>query len=100
MVPGQTQWQGWLGVWVVVDASWRQRIDSHFALQPDGASRPYHRANGYVDPAMFKAGPPYGASSVSQNKALPPTPDDPDAARFQGRRVALVAEALKAAEAR
>lgn len=52
---------------------------------------------GYADPAMFKAGTPYGASSVSQNKALPPTADDLEVARFQGRRVALVARALKAA---
>ncbi len=54
---------------------------------------------GYADPALFKAGTPYGASSVSQNKALPPTSDDLDVAHFQGRRVALVAKALKAAEA-
>ncbi len=54
---------------------------------------------GYADPAMFKAGTPYGASSVSQNKALPPAPDDLDVARFQGRRVSLVAKALRAAEA-
>ncbi len=54
---------------------------------------------GYADPALFKAGTPYGASSISQNQALPPTPDDLDVARFQGRRVAFVAKALKAAEA-
>lgn len=52
---------------------------------------------GYADAAMFKAGTPYGASSVSQNKALPPTADDLEVARFQGRRVAHVAKALAAA---
>lgn len=52
---------------------------------------------GYADPAMFRAGTPYGASSVSRNEAAPPTADDLDVARFQGRRVALVAAALKAA---
>jgi NAD(P)H dehydrogenase (quinone) len=52
---------------------------------------------GYADPAMFKAGTPYGASSVSQNKALPPTIEDLEVARFQGRRVALIAKALKGA---
>jgi NAD(P)H dehydrogenase (quinone) len=52
---------------------------------------------GYADPAMFKAGTPYGASSVSNNQAAPPTADDLDVARFQGRRVATVAGALKAA---
>ncbi len=52
---------------------------------------------GYADPAMFKAGTPYGASSVSgQNNALP-TDDDLEVARFQGRRVAQVARALKTA---
>lgn len=50
---------------------------------------------GYADPAMFAAGTPYGASSVSQNRALPPSPEDMEVARFQGRRVALVAKALK-----
>jgi len=52
---------------------------------------------GYADPALYKAGTPYGASSVSHNKAAPPTADDLDVARFQGRRVAAVAKALKAA---
>lgn len=54
---------------------------------------------GYADPAMFKAGTPYGASSVSANEALPPTADDLEVARFQGRRVADVAAALQAARA-
>lgn len=50
---------------------------------------------GYADAAMFKAGTPYGASSVSFNKAAAPTEDDLAVARFQGRRVATVAGALK-----
>ena len=52
---------------------------------------------GYADPAMFKAGTPYGASSVSGPDDKPPTPDDLEVARFQGKRVAHVARALKAA---
>ena len=52
---------------------------------------------GYADPAMFKAGTPYGASSVSGQNNAPPTPDDLEVAKFQGRRVAHVATALKAA---
>jgi multimeric flavodoxin WrbA len=55
---------------------------------------------GYADPAMLKTGTPYGASSVSQNKTLPPTADDLELARFQGRRVAAVAKALKNAATR
>ncbi|MBV9076111.1 MAG: NAD(P)H:quinone oxidoreductase [Methylobacteriaceae bacterium] len=52
---------------------------------------------GYADPAMFKAGTPYGASSVSMNQAAPPSADDLEVARFQGRRIATVARALSAA---
>lgn len=52
---------------------------------------------GYADAAMFKAGTPYGASSVSGQDNQPPTEDDLEVARFQGRRVAQVAKALKAA---
>lgn len=52
---------------------------------------------GYADPAMFKAGTPYGASAVSGNPPQPPSADDLEVARFQGRRVAAVARALKAA---
>jgi NAD(P)H dehydrogenase (quinone) len=52
---------------------------------------------GYADPALFKAGSPYGSSSVSWNTNAPPTDDDLEVARFQGRRVAHVAKALKAA---
>ncbi len=52
---------------------------------------------GYADPAMFRAGTPYGASSVSGQNNTPPTADDLEVARFQGKRVAHVAKALKAA---
>ena len=50
---------------------------------------------GYADPVMFKAGTPYGASSVSGQSATPPTADDLGVARFQGRRVTETAGALK-----
>ncbi len=50
---------------------------------------------GYADPSMFRAGTPYGASSVSGQKAIPPTADDLEVARFQGRRLTEVARALK-----
>ncbi len=50
---------------------------------------------GYADPVMFKAGTPYGATSISLNQAKPPSAEDLDVARWQGRRVALVARALK-----
>ncbi len=52
---------------------------------------------GYGDPAMFAAGTPYGASSVSINQARPPSEEDLAVAHWQGRRVARVARALKAA---
>jgi NAD(P)H dehydrogenase (quinone) len=51
---------------------------------------------GYADPALFKAGTPYGASSVSGTNSAPPSADDLEVARFQGKRVARVAAALKA----
>ncbi len=53
---------------------------------------------GYGDPAMFQAGTPYGASSVSGQDNAPPTANDLEVARYQGRRVAQVARALKAAK--
>ena len=53
---------------------------------------------GYADPVLFKAGTPYGASAVSGQDSAPPTADDLEVARFQGRRVARVASALKAAQ--
>ena len=50
---------------------------------------------GYADPTLFRAGTPYGASSVSfGQEARPPTADDLEVARFQGRRVTDVATAL------
>ena len=52
---------------------------------------------GYGDPAMFKAGTPYGATAVSgQGERQMPTPDDLEVARYQGRRVTQVAAALTA----
>jgi NAD(P)H dehydrogenase (quinone) len=51
---------------------------------------------GYADPAMYKAGTPYGASAVVDGRTrLAPTEDDLAVARYQGRRVAQVAAALK-----
>ena len=50
---------------------------------------------GYADASLYKAGTPYGTSSVSHNQATPPSADDLEVARFQGRRVADVAKALK-----
>jgi NAD(P)H dehydrogenase (quinone) len=52
---------------------------------------------GYAHPALFKAGTPYGASSVSGLNGAPPTADDLEVAKFQGQRVAHVARALKQA---
>jgi len=52
---------------------------------------------GYADPVLYKAGTPYGASSVSGQDNQPPTEDDKEVARFQGKRVAQIARALKAA---
>src|SRR6266850_6447403 len=53
---------------------------------------------GYADPAMFKAGTPYGASAVSGNPPAPPSTDDLEVARYQGKRVTTVASVLKAAQ--
>ena len=53
---------------------------------------------GYADPALFRAGTPYGASSVSGQQGSPPTADDLEVATFQGRRVTEVAAALKGAQ--
>ena len=50
---------------------------------------------GYADPTLFRAGTPYGASSVSGQTNTPPTADDLEVARFQGRRVSAVATALQ-----
>jgi NAD(P)H dehydrogenase (quinone) len=50
---------------------------------------------GYADASLYKAGTPYGASAVSYNQASPPSADDLEVARFQGRRLTDVAKALK-----
>jgi len=50
---------------------------------------------GYADASLYKVGTPYGASSVSNNQASPPSADDLEVARFQGRQVTDVAKALK-----
>lgn len=51
---------------------------------------------GFADPAMFKAGTPYGASAVTGNvPGYQPSQAECDAARFQGQRVAQVAAKLK-----
>jgi len=52
---------------------------------------------GYGDPVLFRAGTPYGASSVSGNNSAPPSADDLEVARYQGKRIARVAAALKTA---
>jgi len=55
---------------------------------------------GYGDPAVFEAGSPYGASSVSGPQAdKSPTENDLRVARFLGRRVAQVAKALSSSKA-
>lgn len=52
---------------------------------------------GYTDAAMFQAGTPYGASSVSAGPMnLAPTEADLNAARHQGMRVTEIAGRLKA----
>ena len=49
---------------------------------------------GYVEPATFKAGTPYGASHVAGQNSAPPTDDEIAVARYQGKRVAQVSAAL------
>jgi NAD(P)H dehydrogenase (quinone) len=51
---------------------------------------------GYADPAMFKAGTPYGATAAT-GKATPVTEEELAVANYQGVRVTKVAAALKAA---
>lgn len=51
---------------------------------------------GYADPIMFKAGTPYGASTVSYGvKVAPPAEEELEVARYQGRRIAQVGAALR-----
>ncbi|MGA3023621.1 MAG: NAD(P)H:quinone oxidoreductase [Bryobacteraceae bacterium] len=51
---------------------------------------------GYADPLVFRTGTPYGASAVTGGGGkVPPTEDDLTVARWQGRRLAGVARALK-----
>jgi NAD(P)H dehydrogenase (quinone) len=51
---------------------------------------------GYGDPAMYKAGTPYGATAIVNGRdKMAPTEDDLAVAAYQGRRVAQVADALK-----
>ena len=52
---------------------------------------------GYTDEAMLEAGSPYGASSIVGAQNEPPRKEDLDAARHQGRRLAVIAGALVAA---
>ena len=51
---------------------------------------------GYGDPVMFAAGTPYGATAISGQNSAPPTDADLEVARYQGRRVAQVSQALAA----
>jgi len=49
---------------------------------------------GYVDPATFKTGTPYGASHVAGQNSTPPSDDEIAVARYQRKRVAQVSAAL------
>ena len=51
---------------------------------------------GYTDQAMLEAGSPYGASSIVGAENKPPSAEDLDAARHQGRRTVAIAAALVA----
>ena len=50
--------------------------------------------SGYLDPAGYKAGTPYGASHVAGMNTAPLTDDEISVARSQGKRVAQVSAAL------
>ncbi|CAH2604350.1 NAD(P)H dehydrogenase (quinone) [Rhodovastum atsumiense] len=50
---------------------------------------------GYADPAMTKAGTPYGATAAVGQSPRPITEDERAAARWQGCRVTRVATALR-----
>jgi NAD(P)H dehydrogenase (quinone) len=49
---------------------------------------------GYADPAMFKAGSPYGATASTGQERRPINDDEREVAIYQGRRVATVAAKL------
>ncbi|MBZ7924813.1 NAD(P)H:quinone oxidoreductase [Ensifer adhaerens] len=49
---------------------------------------------GYADKALFEAGTPYGATHVSIHDTVSPNAKELEVARFQGRRVASVAQRL------
>lgn len=52
---------------------------------------------GYGIPELYRAGTPYGAGAISRGAARePPTADDLEVARYQGRRLAAAAGALRA----
>ncbi len=50
---------------------------------------------GYVDPVLFKAGTPYGASTVSGGNQ-PPSADEVAVAKIHGARVTKIAAAIRA----
>jgi NAD(P)H dehydrogenase (quinone) len=50
---------------------------------------------GYTDPALYKAGSPYGATASTGRDRRPLTDDERAVARYQGKRVAQVAAALR-----
>jgi NAD(P)H dehydrogenase (quinone) len=51
---------------------------------------------GYIDPVVYRAATPYGASTVSGQTSIPPSEDDLQGARAHGKRIANVARVLKA----
>ncbi len=51
---------------------------------------------GYADPAMFKAGSPYGATASTGRERRPLSDEEKAAAEWQGRRVATIVAKLKA----
>ncbi len=50
---------------------------------------------GYSDPAMFKAGSPYGATAATGRDHRPITEDERHVARWQGRRATTIAAKLR-----
>lgn len=49
---------------------------------------------GYSHPALLKAGTPYGATFISQGDTQKPDEDDLAVARYQGERVATIAQRM------